>query len=161
MMNAGKPQIENDPGPWLAGVKTSMQIHYVVGPDPTKPGWSPYAAMAERWTKREDAVTAAICAVQSFKLSDGVPVLQNERQPFTGRGLECEQLEQKNASSQERIIPLTDEDWRRIQTALIKRIEALEAWGPEHGYDGVSEEDQQVIDGYRALFRKIHDGMQR
>ncbi len=96
----GKPAAD-DVGPWLAGVKTSTMIHYTLGPDPMKPGWSPYAAMAERWTNREDAVTAARCAVVRFKLSDGVPVLQNERQPFAGHGLECEYLNNQGEAARE------------------------------------------------------------
>lgn len=63
------------------------------------------------------------------------------------------------APSPERIIPLTDEEWQGVQAALGKRIEALEAWPAEHGYSKVSENNQQVIDWTRLLFKKIHDGL--
>ena len=83
----------NGSGPWLAGVKTDLWICYVcINSKPTKPGWTPYAAMAERWNKRKDAELAARTGAKIFGLKGGVPVLQNEQQPFTGSGMECEAL---------------------------------------------------------------------
>lgn len=83
----------NGSGPWLAGVKTDLWICYVcINSKPTKPGWTPYAAMAERFARRKDAELAARTAVKVFELKGGVPVLQNEQQPFAGNGMECEAL---------------------------------------------------------------------
>ena len=77
----------------MAGVKTDLWICYVcINSKHTKPGWTPYAAMAERWNKRKDAELAARTGAKIFGLKGGVPVLQNEQQPFTGSGMECEAL---------------------------------------------------------------------
>lgn len=56
------------------------------------------------------------------------------------------------------IIPLTRGEWEAVEWALVKRIEALENWPAEHGYDKPSESDQAVIDGTRALLQKIAKG---
>ena len=89
----------NGSGPWLAGVKTDLWICYVcINSKPTKPGWTPYAAMAERWNKRKDAELAARTGAKIFGLKGGVPVLQNEQQPFTGSGMECEALNNEISS---------------------------------------------------------------
>lgn len=88
-----------DSGPWLAGVlqksKTGLFdiIHYVsFHSAPRKPGWTPYAAMAERFTKRDDAILAARTAAVTFNVKRAVPVLQTEAQAFTKGGLECEEI---------------------------------------------------------------------
>lgn len=82
-------------GPWLAGVRTSETIYYVcVDSRPQNPGWTPYAAMAERWSSRKDAELAARNAAKVFNIS-GRPCLQDEKQPFRGSGLECEILSEK------------------------------------------------------------------
>ena len=45
--------------------------------------------MAARWDNREDAALSAVNAVTAFQLADGAPVLQVERQAFTGSRLDC------------------------------------------------------------------------
>lgn len=55
-------------------------------------------------------------------------------------------------------IPLTREEWEGVEWALVKRIDALEAWPAEHGHDKPSESDQEVIDHTRALLQKIAKG---
>jgi len=77
---------------WLAGVRTSAMIHYAcVGSTESKPGWTPYAAMAERYPKAQ-AKRVATASVKAFKLPDGVPCVQLEDKAFKGAGTECELL---------------------------------------------------------------------
>lgn len=63
--------------------------------------------------------------------------------------------------SKERTITLTDEEWRGVTMALVKRIDALEAWPAEHGYDAPSDDDKQVIEWTRTLLRKLHAELQK
>lgn len=92
-VSRGVEAVAHGSGPWLAGAKTDTWICYVCfDSKPTNPGWTPYAAMAERWKCRKDAELAARTAVKVFGLKDAIPVLQDEDQPFRGSGMECECL---------------------------------------------------------------------
>lgn len=74
---------------YLAGCNSGSMIHWAcwVGEDesavdPEKPGWSPYAAMAFRFTDKELAKKAAKATPTVFNLSDSAPVIVPESEAF-------------------------------------------------------------------------------
>lgn len=65
---------------FMAGVLKPHCIHWVCfDSQPDKPGWTPYKALAERWSDRSLADTAAQAAHQRFKVG-GTPVVMTERE---------------------------------------------------------------------------------
>jgi hypothetical protein len=49
----------------------------------------------------------------------------------------------------------TKEEWEGIEFALMGRIQHLEEWPKEHGYEKISESDQAVVDWTRQLLNKV------
>ena len=69
-------------------------IHYVcIGSTVSKPGWSPYAAMAERYRRwQAEKIARAACEKWSNLDDDRKPCVQLEEDAFKGGGMKCECL---------------------------------------------------------------------
>lgn len=78
---------------WLAGVKTKLMIHYVCyGSTASKLGWTPYAAMAERYRRRRAEKIARAAAKAWSSLENGAPCVITEENAFKDGGMNCERL---------------------------------------------------------------------
>lgn len=83
---------------WLAGVKTESMIHYACcGSTVSKPGWTPYAAMAERYRRWQAEKIAHAAAKAWSSLENGAPCVITEENAFRDGGMNCECL---NAADQ-------------------------------------------------------------
>lgn len=80
-------------GMWLAGVKTESMIHYACcGSTVSKPGWTPYAAMAERYRRWQAEKIAHAAAKAWSNLENGAPCVITEENAFKDGGMNCECL---------------------------------------------------------------------
>jgi len=74
---------------WLAGVKTESMIHYACcGSTVSKPGWTPYAAMAERYRRWQAEKIAHAAAKAWSSLENGAPCVITEENAFR-RVVDC------------------------------------------------------------------------